>query len=562
MTEASLFLATLPVLADLAEIRGAPVSASDLRRAAAAIASLDDEGSRRLMSRARRGQLDHEPGISPDIYGLLHEIALDGGGDAVRAARAGVPFLIRRLLELSTIDTSQAAALVGRLGVVTLADLEQALDSGSVAEVLGGDAGERLAQAVTALVAEHRPLTLGRAWDYVDGFLTAIAGCGAALDSIGPSGDLRRFEPLIASFVVVAAAADPPAVVEAVCAMPGVDDVLHRSAKRCVLLRDGVEVDLHVAATEEHGTVLVNTTGSRGHLAALWRHRVRTMLARTEEDVYAAAGLPFIAPELRQDTGELEAAATGSLPVLVTRSHMRGDLHMHSNYSDGTDSVEAMARECARSGTRYIAISDHSQGAAASRTLSRDQIPRQREEIDRLRALFPRMTILHGVEVDILPDGRLDFDDDVLAAFDIVVASLHEQARQDGKTLTRRCIQAIRHPLVTVISHPANRLVGRRHGYPLDFDAIHAAAIETGTALEIDGAPGHLDLDGDHARAAVAAGVTVTIDSDCHRARSLDRQMRFGIGTARRGWVEPRHVLNTRPLAELLAFIEAKRAHR
>ena len=172
------------------------------------------------------------------------------------------------------------------------------------------------------------------------------------------------------------------------------------------------------------------------------------------------------------------------------------------------------------------------------------------------------MTILHGVEVDILPDGRLDFDDDVLAGFDIVVASLHEQARQDGKTLTRRCIQAIRHPLVTVISHPANRLVGRRHGYPLDFDAIHAAAIETGTALEIDGAPSHLDLDGDHARAAVGAGVTVTIDSDCHRARSLDRQMRFGIGTARRGWVEPRHVLNTRPLAELLAFIEAKRAHR
>jgi len=169
---------------------------------------------------------------------------------------------------------------------------------------------------------------------------------------------------------------------------------------------------------------------------------------------------------------------------------------------------------------------------------------------------------LRGVEVDILPNGHLDFPDDVLAGFDIVLASMHESARQDGRTLTRRCIAAIRHPLVTIISHPANRLVGRRPGYPLDFEAIYAAAVETGTALEIDGAPSHLDLDGEHARAAAAAGVTVSIDSDCHRARSLDRQMRFGIGTARRGWVEPRHVLNARPLPELLAFIRAKRAPR
>jgi DNA polymerase (family 10) len=170
------------------------------------------------------------------------------------------------------------------------------------------------------------------------------------------------------------------------------------------------------------------------------------------------------------------------------------------------------------------------------------------------------MAILHGIEVDILPDGRLDFEDALLEQFDIVLASLHESARQDGRTLTRRCIAAMRHPLVSILTHPANRLVGRRAGYPLDFDAVYAAALETGTALEIDGAPGHLDLDGEHARAAVSAGVTVVIDSDCHRARSLDRQMRFGIGTARRGWVEARHVLNARPLGEVLAFVAAKRA--
>ena len=235
---------------------------------------------------------------------------------------------------------------------------------------------------------------------------------------------------------------------------------------------------------------------------------------------------------------------------------------MHSTYSDGKDTIEAMVSECSALGYEYIAISDHSEGAAASRTLAGDQIARQRDEIDRIRARFPRLTIFHGVEVDILPDGRLDFADPVLESFDIVLASLHESARQDGRTLTRRCIEAIRHPLVSVITHPANRLVGRTSGYPLDFGAVYAEAAETGTALEIDGAPGHLDLDGAHARAAVAAGVTLTIDSDCHRARSLDRQMRFGIGTARRGWVEPRHVLNARPVAEVRAFIQAKRSVR
>ena len=170
------------------------------------------------------------------------------------------------------------------------------------------------------------------------------------------------------------------------------------------------------------------------------------------------------------------------------------------------------------------------------------------------------MAILHGVEVDIMPDGSLDFSDFVLERFDIVLASLHDSAGHDRARLTARCLGAIRHPLVNVIAHPANQIVGTREGYDLDFDAVYAAAAETGTALEIDGGPGHLDLDGEHARAAIAAGVTLTIDSDCHRADRLERQMRMGLGTARRGRVEPRHVLNTRPLADVLAFIRSKRA--
>jgi DNA polymerase (family 10) len=278
--------------------------------------------------------------------------------------------------------------------------------------------------------------------------------------------------------------------------------------------------------------------------------------------LYASVGLAFIPPELRHASGEIEAAASGGLPDLIDSSDMRGDLHMHSLYSDGRDQVSAMVEACCALGYEYMAITDHSFGAAASRTLAIDAIPRQREEIDALRERFPDIAILHGIEVDILPDGRLDFDDAVLEPFDIVLASLHEHARQDSDRLTERSIQAIRHPLVNVLCHPANQLVGRFAGYELDFDAIYAAAAETGTALEVDGAPSHLDLDGERARAAVAAGVTLTIDSDCHRVEALGQQMRFGIGTARRGWITRTNVLNTRPLSEVRAFIAAKRAGR
>ena len=227
-----------------------------------------------------------------------------------------------------------------------------------------------------------------------------------------------------------------------------------------------------------------------------------------------------------------------------------------------TDERISTARPRCSGRNSFPSVSYASRRAAASRTLTLDALSRQRDEILRLREQHPQITILHGVEVDILPDGRLDFADAILEQLDIVLASLHDAAKHDGPALTRRCLQAIRHPLVNVITHPANRLVGRRSGYPLDFDAVYAAAVETGTALEIDGAPSHLDLDGEHARAAVSAGVTVTIDSDCHRARVLDRQMKLGLGTARRGWVEARHVLNCRPLDDVLAFIAAKRHGR
>jgi DNA polymerase (family 10) len=247
------------------------------------------------------------------------------------------------------------------------------------------------------------------------------------------------------------------------------------------------------------------------------------------------------------------------LPQLVSRRDIRGDLHMHTAWSDGRDTVEAMVSASRELGYEYIAITDHSPRSQASRNLTVDGAKRQAAEIADLRDRYPEIAILHGCEVDILPDGRLDFPDRVLQEFDIVLASLHDAAGQPPAALERRYAAAMKHPLVTMITHPTNRLIPHRPGYELDYDRVFATAVETGTVIEIDGAPSHLDLDGTLARRAITAGATVAIDSDCHRADALGRQMELGVTTARRGWVEARHVLNARSLSEVRALIARKR---
>jgi DNA polymerase (family 10) len=549
---------TLDVLADLAEIRGAASEAEEFRHAAAAIGGLPPTAAAALERRALRNDLNDEPGISTRVHVILREVALAGADAALATARSGIPMLLRRLLELNALNSQEAAAIVRDLGIATLADLHAALDDKRLTRG-DGALDARLRRAADILETEVRVVPLGRATDIVDLVLTAIGRASPSIDLLAPAGDVRRFESLASSLIVVGRASDPSHAIQLLDTMGGVDRVLHRSARRAILLIQQHEIDVRLAAPDDYGTVLFAATGSRRHVRAVQERRGRPRLAPGEEALYAHAGLPFIPPELREGSGEVEAAAAGTLPVLVQREHIRGDLHMHSTYSDGTDSLDVMVAQCAALGYEYIAITDHSERAGAARTVSRADLARQRRDIATLRERYPAMTILHGLEVDIMPDGRLDFEDAVLEPLDIVLASLHDPARHDPKTLTERCIRAIRHPLVNIITHPANRLVGRRAGYELDFDAVFAAAAETGTALEVDGAPSHLDLDGELARRAIGAGVTLTIDSDCHRARALHKQMALGIGTARRGWVEPRHVLNTRPLPEVLAFIARKR---
>lgn len=463
-----------------------------------------------------------------------------------------LPFLLRRLRELHVVDEAGEEALV-REGILTLADLELAIEEGRAAAT-----DRRLRRAAAMLAEESRPVMLGRAWDILDALADSLQAHCPLLEAIEVSGAVRRAEPIVPGLVLVARAADPARAITSVVDLPTATEILHRTLRRVVLLFEGHEIDVRVTPPDEYGSLLFATTGPARHVVDVLKRR-GPRLSASETEVYTNAGLPYLPPETRDGSDALARALRRDVPSLVRREDIRGDLHMHTTYSDGRDSLRRMIQATHALGYEYIAITDHSEHAGASRTLTLDHLARQRDEIEHLRDEAPGMTILHGIEVDILPDGALDCPDGVLETLDIVLASLHDSAGHDRDQLTRRCLGAIRHPLVSVITHPANQLVARRPGYDMDYAAIFQAAAETGTALEIDGAPSHLDLSGELAREAVEAGATVVIDSDCHRARSLDRQMRMGVGTARRGWVEPRHVLNTRAIDEVRAFLARKR---
>jgi DNA polymerase (family 10) len=340
----------------------------------------------------------------------------------------------------------------------------------------------------------------------------------------------------------------------------------------------GEQVTLRAVPAAEHAAALVYFTGSPGHVRQLQARAAARGLTfgpsgltgasgqrvdlQDEAALYRELGLPLVPPELRHGRDEIDSAAKGELPALLEVTHVLGDLHTHTLWSDGRDSVEGVAWAAREIGYSYVAVTDHSPSAAAGRVLTLDRLARQADDVLSARERVPDITILHGVEVDILPNGRLDLPDSVMEGLDIVLASLHESAGHGPERLLERYLGAVRHPLVNIITHPANRLVGRHDGYPIDFEALFAAAAETGTAVEVDGGPAHLDLDGHLARRAAAAGATIAVDSDCHNMARLARQMRLAVGTARRGGLEPRHVLNTRAIDDVRAFVARKRSAR
>lgn len=515
------------------------------------------------------------PGTDADVLKRLRFMFEAGAWVLFESVVADLPSDLRWLYESGAVTIEHLAALHDRLGVTALADLIAAVEQGRIREVLDETAESAVEQALRQVRQSTRRIPLGRAIALAEPLLTDLRSL-AGVEWAEPVGSFRRGQDTVGDIELIASASQPARAVEAISRRSDVDRVLHTSSRRIYVLVNQTQVGVRLAKPANAGAGLLYLTGSSTHIAALRSRAARKgwqltpdglrdssgtlRTAATELDLYADLGLPFIPPEIRDTDEAIVSAERGSLPSLLTRRDMRGDLHMHSDWSDGHDSMESMASTCHALGYEYIAFTDHSPSSGASRSLSIATVKRQAEQIAAIRERFSGMTILHGCEVDILPEGQLDFPDPILEQFDIVLASLHQRAGQEPGQLLSRYLQAMNHPLVTLITHPTNRLVPHRAGYDLDYDRLFAAAAETGTLLEIDGAPSHLDLDGALARRAVAAGATVAVNSDCHRADRLERQMQLGIMTARRGWVEARHVFNTRPIAEVLALIARKRA--
>jgi DNA polymerase (family 10) len=560
-------------LAALAFIRGDLAEETLFKRAAELIRS------QRIESDSDLSPIFETPpaGLDPEILKRLRQMYEAGGWVLLESTLADIPADLRWLIESGTITIEQIAAVHRALDVTSAADVAAAIQEQMLRRVAGiGEIVEgAVAEALPGIRASIPRIPLGRATTIAEPLLLRLRSL-PGLAWAEPAGSLRRGQDMIGDIEVIASLADAAGVIDHMLALPDVSRALHRSERRLYILVERVQVGLRFPEPPNAGAALLYLTGSAPHFSALQAHadaagfRLKPSGLHTrdgvlrpaahEDDIYRALGLPTIPPEIRNGDEEVAMAARGELPALVTRADIRGDLHMHSTWSDGRDSVEAMVAACRALGYEYMAITDHSPTSAATRNLTIDAVKRQAEEIEALRERYPEIAILHGCEADILSDGRLDFPDRVLERFDIVLASLHESYGQGRDQLLKRYLGAVRHPLVAMITHPTNRLVPHRAGYELDYDRLFEAAAETHTIVEIDGSPSHLDLDGPMARRAIAAGAEVAVDSDCHRAEMLERQMQLGILTARRGWVEPRHVLNTRPLADVRAAIARKRA--
>jgi DNA polymerase (family 10) len=546
----------------LAKIRGDVREASMLEAGAALVRS------RGIESDADLGPLV-DPAVTfdgdPQLRQRFQHMYEAGAWVLLESAIADLPADLRWLFESGAVTIPQLASIYEHLGATSAADLGDAVARRSIRLIPGLD--ETTESAVAAALPTLRRtiprIPLGRAIGIVDPVIDYLRS-SSGIEWVTPAGSLRRGQDSVGDMEIVAASDNPGDVIEQLVRLPEVGRVLLTSERRLYLLLDRVQLGVRFPRPSEAGAALLQATGSREHIRRLEgfaRDRNVDLFApaATEDEVYARLGLPFIPAEIRDGDDEIRAAREGLLPRLVSRADIRGDLHMHSSWSDGRDTADAMVSASRDLGYEYIAITDHSPRSGASRALTIDGVSRQAEEIAGLRERYPEIAILHGCEVDILPDGRLDFADRILQQFDIVLASLHDDAGQAPEALERRYLAAMKHPLVAIITHPTNRLIPYRRGYDLDYERVFAAAVETGTVVEIDGAPVHLDLDGALARRALAAGATLVIDSDCHRADALGRQMDLGVTTARRGWVEAKHVLNARPLSDVRELLARKR---
>ncbi|QIJ60963.1 DNA polymerase/3'-5' exonuclease PolX [Streptomyces sp. JB150] len=532
--------------------------------------------------------LQEIPGVGRSVAEKVVEYVRDGTVSAVEELRARIPAGVRRLTAIPTLGPKKAHVLYEELGIASVEELVDAIHAERLRDLkgFGPRTEEKILHGVALLRSAGDRVLIDVAMDTAEtivGELSAVTGCRRC----ACAGSLRRVRETIGDIDVLAAAEDSGPLMRAFTALPFVTEVTARGrTKTSVRTAKGLAVDLRVVPPDVWGAALQYFTGSKAHnirtreLAARQGLKLseyglfeaesgERIVSETEEDVYARLGLPWIPPTLREDRGEIEAGLRGELPELVTEDDLRGDLHTHTDLTDGLAPLEEMVAAAAARGYAYYAITDHGPDMAMQR-MTDERMLAQRERVRQLDGAYGRhgrrqatggqggMRLLHGAELNIGPEGDVDWPAGFLSGFDLCVASVHSHFTQDRDTLTRRIVRACENPHVNVIGHPTTRIIGKRPGIDADLDAVFAACARTGTALEINAHPDRLDLRDEDILRARRHGVRFAVDSDAHAVVHLPN-LRYGVGTAQRGWLTADDVINTWPLTRLRRFLRKGR---
>ena len=527
-------------------------------RAATSIRNMEED----VEDRWRKKKLEEIQYVGGGIAKKINEYLETGKLRLLDDLAAKTPPGVPLLMKVQGIGPRTAYRLAHELGVGSVEELKKALEAGKLDDEFGPTVRKSFLVGIDKLQTFEKRMLLPEA----EGVFQKLAAYFGALGiEIGMAGSLRRGKSTVGDIDLLST--DKRAM-DAITGCPGVAQVLESGPKRAsVKLEEGVQVDVRVFDEDEYGAALVYFTGSKDHNIALrtlaieqrcklneyglFDQNESRLSGKTEDGIYEKLGLRYVPPELRENRGEIEAAKEGRLPELVRFEDIKGDLQMHTTWSDGSAELEQMARAAMERGYQYIAVTDHSVSVRVANGLSEDRFRRQWKEIEKINDELAPFRVLKAVELEIKSDGSLDFDRKFLGEFDLVGASLHQNFRQDAEKLTERAIKALSHPDVDFLCHPTNRLIGRREGNPIDLAKVIRTAKDNGKMLEIDGEPKRLDLDEVWARRAMEEGVPLVIDSDAHSVGELDN-VAYGVLVARRAWVEAKHVANTKDLRGLL----------
>lgn len=566
-------------IANLLEMKGdKPFTIRAYQRAARTIERLPME----LGDMLRENQnLQEIPGIGKAISDKIAEMVNSNSLAYYDRLKAEFPDGIMEVLEIPGLGTKTVKRLWTELDITTVAQLEIAVQDGSLAALprLGKKTAENIARQIQFQRSKSSRMPIARAQPVCDRIIAALTADCPSIRRLQPGGSIRRCEETIGDIDLVCTADDPAQVLNALVSLPNVADILgHGDTKASVYLTDGIQVDLRVVADQHFGALLQYFSGNLQHNILL-RDRANSLNLSLneygvtdrdtgeitnfpdEQSLYARLGLQYIPPELRQGESEVKAALNNEIPALVKLADIKGDLHDHTDWSDGRDTMDEMILAAKQRGLEYLAITDHSVGRAIANGLTPERLQTHAAQVRRAEQRIGGIKLLCGTEMDIRADGSLDYDDGVLDRLDWVVASVHSAMNQDAPTMTERIITAMRNPHVDAIGHLSTRLIGERQPVRADYEAIFQAAAQTGTALEINASPERLDIKDSHAARARQLGIPLVISTDAHTTEAL-HNTRYGVGVARRAWCRPQDILNTMPAAEFLEWLRLPKTER